>query len=88
MNKMNNVSMNAHGIKEIRILRGQDESGLGHLLRVVIVDKDDILSDISLFGMMDRETHKDIKIPVKVTSDIQVTTHDISFIGDVIEEEE
>jgi len=83
---MNNVSINAHGIKEIRILRGKED--LSHLVRIVIVDKDDRLSDISLFGMADKETHKDIKIPVKVTSDIQVTTHEINFLGDVIEEEE
>ena len=83
---MNNVSINAHGIKEIRILRGKED--LSHLVRIVIVDKDDILTDISLFGMADKETRKDIIIPVKVTSDIQVTTHDISFIGDLIGEEE
>ena len=83
---MNNVSINAHGIKEIRILRGKED--LSHLVRIVIVDKDDRLTDISLFGMGDKETHKDIIIPVKVTSDIQVTTHDISFIGDLIGEEE
>ena len=83
---MNNVSINGHGIKEIRILRGKGD--LDHLLRVIIVGKNYELTDISLFGMADKETHKDIKIPVKVTNDIQVTTHEINFLGNVIEEEE
>jgi len=86
---MNNVSINAHGIKEIRILRGKDESGLGHLLRLVIVDKDDFKSDISLFGIADKG--KDIIIPVKVDSrSLDTVSFDceFNFLGDVIEEEE
>ena len=83
---MNNVSMNTHGIKEIRILRGKGD--IHHLLRIVIVDGNDKTSDINLFGMADKETGKDITIPVKITNDIQVTTHEINFLGDVIDEEE
>jgi len=78
--------MNGHDIKEIRILRGKDD--LDHLLRIIIVGKNDEVTDISLFGMVDKETDRDIEIPVKVTNDIQVTTHEINFLGDVIEEEE
>lgn len=83
---MNSVGINAHGIKEIRILRGK--GSIDHLLRIVIIDKNDKISDMNLFGMRDNETRKDITIPVKITNDIQVTTHEISFLGDVIEEEE
>jgi len=83
---MNNVGMNGHGIKEIRILRGKND--IQHLLRIVVVDRDDKITDINLFGMQDKETRKDIKIPIKVTNDIQVTTHEINFLGDVIDEEE
>ena len=88
---MNNVSMNGHGIKEIRILRGEDESGLGHLLKIYIVDKDDFRTDISLFGMPDKETRKDIIIPVKVDSrSLDTVSFDceFNFLGDEIEEEE
>jgi len=80
------MNMNGHDIKEIRILRGKDD--LDHLLRIIIVGKNDEVTDISLFGMVDKETDRDIEIPVKVTNDIQVTTHEINFLGDVIEEEE
>lgn len=83
---MNNVGINAHDIKEIRILRGKGD--IHHLLRIIIIDSNDKTSDINLFGMRDKETRKDITIPVKITNDIQVTTHEISFLGDVIEEEE
>lgn len=83
---MNNVGINAHDIKEIRILRGK--GSIDHLLRIVIVDGNDKTSDINLFGMRDKEIRKDITIPVKITNDIQVTTHEISFLGDVIDEEE
>ena len=86
---MNSISMNGHGIKEIRILRG--EGSIGHLLRIVIVDKDDESTDINLFGMRDNETRKDITIPVKVDSRTLDTVSfdcEFNFLGDEIEEEE
>ena len=36
---MNSIGMNGHGIKEIRILRG--EGDIKHLLRIIVVDKND-----------------------------------------------
>lgn len=86
---MRNVSMNTHGIKEIRILRG--EGDLKHLLRLVIVDENDEMSDINLFGMRDNEAGKDITIPVKVDSRTLDTVSfdcEFNFLGDEIEEEE
>tara|TARA_R100000900_G_scaffold66034_2_gene52719 strand:+ start:1201 stop:1470 length:270 start_codon:yes stop_codon:yes gene_type:complete len=89
MNKMNSISMNGHGIKEIKILRG--EGDIKHLLRIVIVDKNDESTDINLFGMRDNETRKDITIPVKVDSRTLDTVSfdcEFNFLGDEIEEEE
>ena len=86
---MRSVSMNAHGIKEIRILRGQDD--LRHLLRIIVVGDDDSMTDINLFGMADKETRKDIIIPVKVDSRTLDTVSfdcEFNFLGDEIEEEE
>ena len=86
---MNSISMNGHGIKEIRILRG--EGDLDHLLRVIIIDKNDERTDISLFGMQDKEARKDIIIPVKVDSRTLDTVSfdcEFNFLGDEIEEEE
>lgn len=84
---MNSVSMNGHGIKEIRIVRG--EGTISHLLRLVIVDKNDEKSDINLFGM--RYMGEDITIPVKVDSrSLDTVSFDceFNFLGDEIEEEE
>ncbi len=86
---MNSISMNGHGIKEIKILRG--EGDIKHLLRIVIVDKNDESTDINLFGMRDNETRKDITIPVKVDSRTLDTVSfdcEFNFLGDEIEEEE
>jgi hypothetical protein len=80
---MRNLSMNAHDIKEIRLVYGDTEDGLGHLLRVIIVDNNDNDSDISLFGMKDS-----IRIPVKLDEKIMTTRHNISFIGELKGEEE
>ena len=84
---MNSVSMNGHGIKEIRIVRG--EGTISHLLRLVIVDKNDEKSDINLFSM--RYMGEDITIPVKVDSrSLDTVSFDceFNFLGDEIEEEE
>ncbi len=86
---MNNVGLTGHGIKEIRILRGKGD--LDHLLRVIIIDRNDETTDISLFGMMDKETRKDIIIPIKVDSSTLDTVSfdcEFSFLGDEIKEEE
>jgi len=80
---MRNTSINAHDIKEIRLVYGDTEDGLGHLLRVIIVNNDDSTDDISLFG-----AKNSIRIPVKLDEKIMTTRHNISFIGDVKEEEE
>lgn len=80
---MRNVSMNAHDIKEIRLVYGKAESGLGHLLRIIVVDDKGNDSDISLFGTKDS-----IRIPVKLDEKIMTTRHNISFIGDVEGDEE
>ncbi len=78
---MENISMNAHGIKEIRILRGTDD--LSHLLRIMIVGKDDIKSDISLFG------EYSISPAIVIDENCEKIRFDkISFLGDIIEEEE
>lgn len=86
---MNNVGLTGHGIKEIRILRGKGD--IDHLLRIVIVDRNDNMTDISLFGMRDKETRKDITIPVKVDSRTLDTVSfdcEFNFLGDEIVEEE
>ena len=79
MNKMRNVGIRGHGIKEIRILRGEDD--IKHLLRIIVVDKNDERTDISLFGMRDNEARKDIIIPVKVDSR---TLDTVSLIASLI----
>ncbi len=84
---MNNVSMNAHGIKEIRILRGQDD--LDHLLRIIVVSDNDKLTDFNFFGMSDKG--EDIIIPIKIdcrTARSVSFDSEFNFIGDEIEEEE
>jgi len=89
MNKMRNVGIRGHGIKEIRILRGEDD--IKHLLRIIVVDKNDERTDISLFGMRDNEARKDIIIPVKVDSRTLDTVSfdcEFNFLGDEIDEEE
>jgi len=86
---MNNIGMNGHCIKEIRILRGQGD--LEHLLRIIVIDKNDETSDFNFFGMRDKETRKDITIPVKVDSRTLDTVSfdcEFNFLGDEIEEEE
>ena len=86
---MRNVGVRGHGIKEIRILRG--EGDIKHLLRIIVVDKNDETSDFNFFGMQDKETHKDIIIPVKVDSRTLDTVSfdcEFNFLGDEIEEEE
>ena len=86
---MNSIGMNGHGIKEIRILRG--EGDIKHLLRIIVVDKNDERTDISFFGMRDNEARKDIIIPVKVDSRTLDTVSfdcEFNFLGDEIGEEE
>ena len=86
---MRNVGVRGHGIKEIRILRG--EGDIKHLLRIIVVDKNDETSDFNFFGMQDKETHKDIIIPVKVDSRTLDTVSfdcEFNFLGDEIGEEE
>ena len=86
---MNSISMNGHGIKEIRILRG--EGDIKHLLRIIVVDKNDETSDFNFFGMRDNEARKDIIIPVKVDSRTLDTVSfdcEFNFLGDEIGEEE
>lgn len=86
---MRNVGIRGHGIKEIRILRGEDD--IKHLLRIIVVDKNDETSDFNFFGMQDKETHKDIIIPVKVDSRTLDTVSfdcEFNFLGDEIDEEE
>jgi hypothetical protein len=80
---MRNVSINAHGIKEVRLRYGDIEDGLGHLLRIIIVNEDDTTDDVSLFGLK-----TNVRMPVKLDEKIMTTRHTISFIGDVIGEEE
>ena len=61
------------------------------MLRIIVVDKNDERTDISLFGMRDNEARKDIIIPVKVDSRTLDTVSfdcEFNFLGDEIDEEE
>lgn len=84
---MENVSMTAHAVKEIRIVRGKDD--LSHLLRIMIVGKDGTISDISLFGEYTISPAIVIDEMVDAPLNCEKIRFDkISFIGDIIEEEE
>jgi len=78
---MENVSISAHSVKEIRLFRGTDD--LSQLLRIMIVGKDGSTTDISLFG--------EYTIPPAIVIDEnceKIRFDKINFIGDIIEEEE
>ena len=74
---MENISMNAHAVKEVRILRGTDD--LSHLLRIMIVGKDDTITDISLFG------GNESRFPILIDEECDniLTNCKINFIGDI-----
>ena len=84
---MRNMGITAHGIKEIRIFRGEDD--LDHLVRIVVVDENDNTTDISLFGQTDSIGRQGIRFPIKLDAkcDNVLEGFDISFTGDINEEE-
>jgi len=63
---MKHVSINAHSITEIRLLRSKDP--INHMTKIIVIDNDGNTTDICLFGADDNKIRVKADLPITFTS--------------------